>query len=330
MKNEIRARPCRCAAGLPNRSKHFHLMKTQVLLPTILALALGAGTALAATRTSANYTVSTETVDAAGGRAGSAAYLHDGCLGGLGGLSTVAAPPQVAKHGYLGQLYDVSALALSASPPTVDERAVRPITASAVLDDATFQRVFGTEVAWTIVSGPIQSISPAGQALADTVYQNTPATIAGLYQNRSATLDLTVLNVDNDDFGLYGGDGIDDAWQVNYFGLDNPLAFPGADPDLDGQTNRFEYIAGTIPTDYESRFRLRIERVDGRPTHRALIFSPRYPSRSYTVQFRTNVASGLFEPLTGALTNDNGVIRTVTDRTATNAARFYRVRITYP
>jgi len=63
-----------------------------------------------------------------------------------------------------------------------------------------------------------------------------------------------VINVGNDDFGSYAGDGLDDAWQVSYFGSDNPNAAPGADPDGDFMSNRGEYIAGTIPTNATSHF----------------------------------------------------------------------------
>lgn len=43
---------------------------------------------------------------------------------------------------------------------------------------------------------------------------------------------------------------LDDAWQNQYFGLDNPLAAPTADPD--GETNSFEFTAGLIPSDPQS------------------------------------------------------------------------------
>lgn len=133
-----------------------------------------------------------------------------------------------------------------------------------------------------------------------------------------------------DDWDGYVGDLIDDAWQVHYFGTNNPLAGPLMDPDGDGQTNRFEYIAGTDPTNALSRLVFWIEPETNPPTHRHLFFDPRFADRSHTVQFRTNVASGSFAPLTGAATNDLGTLRMVTDQQATNAARFYRVYLTYP
>ena len=55
------------------------------------------------------------------------------------------------------------------------------------------------------------------------------------------------------------GDGIDDAWQVQYFGLPpNANAGPLRDPDGDGRNNRDEWIAGLSPADPASVFKLRI------------------------------------------------------------------------
>jgi hypothetical protein len=162
------------------------------------------------------------------------------------------------------------------------------------------------------------------------VYENTLASARGSYFSRSATLGLLVLNVNIDNFGTYAGDGLDDAWQVQYFGLNNPQAVPGLDPDLDGQTNGYEYVVGTIPIDALSKFRLRIENVLAQPTHRNLIFSPRYPTRTYSPEYRLDAAPEPFGPLPSISTSDVGVERTVTDLQATNDHRIYRVRVTLP
>jgi hypothetical protein len=117
---------------------------------------------------------------------------------------------------------------------------------------------------------------------------------------------------------------------VQYFGLDNPLAAPGLDPDGDGQTNAFEFTAGLIPTDPGSLFQLRIERVAGQPGHKNLIFNPRLPDHIYTIEFRPSLTAGQWDPLAGASFIDNGDTRTVTDPNAAVSARFYRVLITRP
>ena len=80
--------------------------------------------ARAASRSSANYSVPADTQDAGGRRATSASYSNSGCVGGVAGLGAVAAPAETAKHGYLGQLYDVKSLQLSANPTNVNEAKV--------------------------------------------------------------------------------------------------------------------------------------------------------------------------------------------------------------
>jgi len=302
---------------------------------TFFGLIVAAGAMLSlstqgAPRSSANYSVPADTVDAGGAKATSAAYSNDGSVGGIGGMSATSAPLFTAKHSYVGQLYDVTGVSLSANPLNVNEGTKAQLTGSAVLDDATVLPLASTALSWGVSSGPIASIDPSGLATAGNVYQNTAATVHGDYLGQSGALTLIVLNVGADDFGAYAGDGLDDAWQVQYFGLNNPNATPTADPDGDGQNNLFEYIAGTNPTDPLSTFQFSIAPVAGQPGQQNLIFSPRFPSRSYTVQFRDDLSAGSFAPLLGTATADNGAQRTVTDLNATGASRFYRVQITLP
>jgi hypothetical protein len=306
------------------------IMKTRAVFLVALSVPLAMEVASAATRTSASYSLTTETADAGGRRAASASYSHEGSLGGIAGVGAIVSPPQTVRHGYIGQLYDIAGLTLFASPASLNEGATRQLSAAAALDDGSSQPLAGTSVAWGVVSGPIASINPSGLATADVVYRNTPATVRGDYSGRSATLDLLVYDVNPDNFGSYAGDGLPDDWQVNHFGLNNANAAPGSDPDLDGQTNAFEHYVGTVPTDALSLFRLRIESVAGQPTHRNVIFSPRHASRNYSVWYDTEVDSGSYSLLTGTTTSDNGAERTVTDLNATNTLRFYRVRISWP
>ncbi len=65
------------------------------------ALLAPIATAKAGPRTSASDTIATDTTDAGGRRATSANYTNDGSAGTVTGISTVAAPAETAKHGYL-------------------------------------------------------------------------------------------------------------------------------------------------------------------------------------------------------------------------------------
>ena len=220
----------------------------------LLALSGCADPLHAGPRISTSYNVATDTADAGGKRTTSASYTNDGSLGAVTGLSTVAAPAGTAKHGYIGQLYDVTGLTLTAATLNVNETATLQLAAWQALDDATTLAVPAASVTWSVLNGPLSGISDGGLATAGTVYQNTNATAQGSYQSFLNTLTLTVLNVNTDDFGIYAGDGIADDWQVLYFGIGNSNAGPLLDPDHDGWINLFEYNARLVPTDPSSSF----------------------------------------------------------------------------
>jgi hypothetical protein len=306
-------------------------MKTKCLV--ILTSALGAliPPLHAGPRTSANYSITTDTVDDGGKRTASANYTNDASVGGITGLATVASPAETAKSGYVGQLYEATGLVLDATPLTINEGSTRQLSAAQLLDDSTTLVLNASSVAWSVLSGPLTSINVSGLATAGIVYQNTGATAQGSYAGNTGTLDLTVLNVNIDDFGSYAGDAIDDSWQVQYFGQPpNPNAGPNVDFDGTGQTNLFKYIAGLNPLDPNSRFTLQIQPLPGQPTRKNLIFSPRFPDRTYVVKSKPDLSALTWDSLTSSTFTDNGQERTVTDLNATGAMKFYHVEITKP
>lgn len=121
-------------------------------------------------------------------------------------------------------------------------------------------------------------------------------------------------------------------WRFQYFGTTANAgnAADLADPDGDGNHNQLEYVAGTIPIDPESRFRLRIEPVLGIPEWKRLVFSPRLSGRTYVVKSGADLQVAGFTTLTPIMTSDNGDVRTVTDVLATPKGKFYVVEITMP
>ena len=304
--------------------------------PTIFLLALfaAAATASAGPRASTNYSVSAESLGGGGVRAQSAAYSIDGsAVGefGAGANSVVASAAYSSKAGYVGELYEIVSLSVTAPPSnTLNESTSRQLIAAPQADDGTTLAAFNpSTITWSVVNGPITSVSSAGVATAGIVYQTTPATVSGSGQALSGQLTLSILNVNNDDLGSYAGDGIDDAWQVQYFGQNNPQASPTADPDGDGHNNSFEFTAGLVPNDPNSRFVLNIQPVAGQPNRQAIIFSPLVGGRTYGVQFRPSLTSG-WSPLTGTTQSDSGNQRTVIDPNASPAPKFYRVQVTKP
>lgn len=277
------------------------------------------------TRSSTGYSIPAESADSAGKRTTSTSYTSDGSLGGITGMAIVAAPAETAKSGYIGQLYEVTALQLAASPTTMNESDTRQLSASQLLDDGFLNAVPAASLIWTVQSGPLTSLSAAGLATAGVVGQDTAAVVQGRYLGLSGTLGLTVLDTIADNFGTYAADGLPDTWQLQYFGPNNPLAAPTADATGTGQNNLFKYIAGLNPTDHSSRFVTTVGPASGSHT---ITISPLLADRSYTVLFSTNLTDWL--PLTSMTIQDNGQTRTVTDPDATATKKFYRVEITKP
>jgi len=277
-----------------------------------------------------NYTLAPEAIDHGGQRGTSANYtLNSSAM--PGGQGTSAA--YTLRSGFAGQLADAIAttLELSASPLTVNEGSTRQLAATLIFDDLSTQSLAASSITWSVQSGPLAGISTSGLATAAPVYQNSAAIAQGTYQSFTDTITLTVLNTLPDNFGAYAADGIDDDWQVQYFGLPpNANAAPSADPDFDGQNNFMEFMAGLMPTNASSFFQLAITSVPGQPNQRRIIFSPRFENRTYTVQTSLTLVSSSWQPLTTTTISDVATVRTVTDTQATEPRKFYRVQITRP
>lgn len=281
-------------------------------------------------RSSADYSVTADTADAGGQRSISASYKNDASAGGITGISTASAPDQTAKAGYLGQLTEVLLLQLTATPATVNETESARLGALQLFDDDSLNPLTATQVSWGVLSGPLSGIDGNGIATAATVYQKTAATAQGAYAGATGKLDITVLDSIADNFGSYVADGLADDWQVQYFGLANPLAAPQLDPDGDGQHNRFEFSAGLVPTDPLSRFSLTIAQMPGEPEQMKVIFHPVIAGRSYTVMTSPDPGVAAWTPLAGAISSDNGSQRTVIDTSAAADRKFYVVEIKKP
>ena len=309
-------------------------MKSRLLFIPVIACLIAE--AHADLRTSQNYSIATETTDSGGSRGTSGAggnYTNSGSISTVTGIASITSPAEVAKAGYIGQLFDVTDLQLNSASPTntVNEGATLQLAAFQLLDDATFLAVPAASVAWSVVSGPLTGINASGLATADLVYREAFATAQGIFGGfPPKTLTLRVEDVDCDNYREYAGDGICDDWQVLYFGLPpNPLAGPAVDFDGTGQTNLFKYIAGLNPLD-GSRFTLTLAPVPGQPAQRNIIFTPRLTDRSYAVTFKTDLNAATWTPLPGGIVNDNGQQRTVTDPSASGAKKFYHIEITKP
>jgi len=161
------------------------MMKTALLL--FLGLAVNS---FAAVQSSANYSVLSCSMDAGGTRAVSSNYSNDGSLGGFSGLVSAIAPQETARIGYIGKLYEVTALTLTAPATNLNEGASMPLSAVQFLDDGTVSPV-STVDQWSF-TGPIAGIDAAGIVTAGNVTQNTPATVQARLEGWLASLNIMV------------------------------------------------------------------------------------------------------------------------------------------
>ncbi len=301
-------------------------------MKTILLAALALTICVHAQRTSADYAVQAGSTDAGGSRSASANYSCDSSLGHAAGISTDPASLEIVRTGYIGQLYEVTALAITADPPALEERDSRWLETWQVLDDSTLTKIHGSLVSWSVDSGPLSGINEYGIVTAASVYQNSPAVVRGAVFGLEDTLELTVLNVTADDYEEYAGDGIDDDWQVAYFGPPpNANAGPQVDVDQDGQDNRFEFLSGFSPVDPTARFILSIVSVDNDISLAQLKLNRVIPDRTYTLFASPDLSPASFDPiftLPPVGSPEDDVI--VQDWEALMPKRFYSISISKP
>jgi PKD repeat protein len=130
------------------------------------------------------------------------------------------------------------------------------------------------------------------------------------------------------------GDGIANWWRQRYFGngsVTNATSCATCDSNQTGQNNLFKYVAGLDPSDPASVFRVQIAGVTNDTSQAELLFTPLASGRTYTAQFSTDLASGIWSALAGydgPLTNGDKV--TITDTNAIEPQKFYRIRISLP
>jgi hypothetical protein len=193
---------------------------------------------------SASYTIVGDVIDLGGQRTTSATYVNIGSAGGISGMAGAPLPGITVKAGYVAQVVEVTALVLTASGATLNEGGNGQIAAWQQLDDATFLAVPAASVGWSITPGPLTTISASGLVSAGAVFQDTPATLQGVFASHTGTFSLTVRNTNPDNFSTFANDGLDDALQVRA----TVLAAPNADADGDGTSDLLEYAFGTSLT----------------------------------------------------------------------------------
>ena len=243
----------------------------------------------------------------------------------------------------------VVGLAISAPSPTIEETGTRQLAAELLYDDGSRSPL--SDVAWSVLSGPVADISATGLATPAAVYQDTPAVVRGGNGPFSGELTLTVLNSAPDNYGTYAADGLPDTWQIQYFGFDAPKAGKYDDFDGDEVGNLIEFATGTHPASTASgpqalRFAGNTLVSPGKPVtdyspapnvldYRVLFVRRKDPAArlSYGPQFSRNLAtwSNATTPLT--VIADDGTFELVSVRFPTliggirSSSKFFRLNV---
>jgi hypothetical protein len=137
----------------------------------------------------------------------------------------------------------------------------------------------------------------------------------GLGGFNSSTIQMTVLP----DFD---GDGIADEWELRYGMNTNNAADGLLDLDGDGMNNHDEFIAGTDP--YDASSLLKLIRT---ATNKTVLQFLAQTNISYTVQYRTNLTTGIWTTWTNILPQQSQVrtIEVNTPNPPPESVRFYRI-----
>ncbi len=305
---------------------------TAAIFFTCAALAGVAPAFAQSTSTSANFALlhAPPGDSVGGGRMTGATVVADVSIGdpASGLVSNVTGGGVQAKCNFVGQLYDVASVSIAASPATINEGGTRQLTATATLDDATTLALNGL-AAWDY-SPPITFIDTnSGVATAGAVFQNMQTQILASYRGVTGNIQLNVLNVNPDNFGAYASDGLDDDWQVLYFGQPpNANAAPTADPDGDGRDNRLEFLSGFLPTDPESAFQFTISGFSS-PGVMDFNLNKVIPGRTYTLKESSNLIAP-FVTVSDFSASTEETDKLIQDPSAPSGRNFYIIEISKP
>jgi hypothetical protein len=300
---------------------------------------------------SANYSLEPAALDNAGLTTTSANYrANSSATPGAASSSGT----YTLRTGFAGQLHDGVALSIHGSELllSINEGAAHQLSATLAYDDQTTSALAAESLSWSVLSGPLSAVSGAGWVSAGAVYQDTMAHVGGVYQTFSATLDVTVLNTNDDNFAAYASDGLPDAWQVQYFGLPpKPQATALADFDGDGLSNLQEYAFGMNPTQGSSppvMWNGATQVGGGVPTqlvtsgNGTFTFRAVYARRkdyvaahiSYTAEFSGDLLTWKASTATPSVLSDNGQMQAVAVPypffVAGKKAHYFRVKVEMP
>ena len=118
-----------------------------------------------------------------------------------------------------------------------------------------------------------------------------------------------------------------DEWRIHFFGsLTHPNAADLADADGEGVPNWREYLAGTDPTDPNSRLQLSgAASPAGKAQNQMALQWLTAPGKAYEVQWSSNLSGGSWSTL--ATVSGDGTAARCFDTNLTATVRYYRLRV---
>lgn len=246
----------------------------------------------------------------------------------LGNVSPVTPNGAQEKPNLIGQLYDVSEVVIAALPATMNEGGTSQLSATATMDDGS-TLTDPASTTWGFSAPAIAGINAfTGIATAGPVFEETTTEVAATILGVSGELELTILDVDFDNYLSYGGDGIDDDWQVSNFSLPpNSLAAPDANPDGDANDNLTEFLAGFDPNDANSFLKLIILSISGSTVE--LELNKAIPGRTYRLMETADLSLPFTELDNFSVTAEE-LQKILEDSDAPAGANFYRLDIAKP
>ena len=118
------------------------------------------------------------------------------------------------------------------------------------------------------------------------------------------------------------GDGLPDGWETAHGLILNDPSDALADADGDRMSNRAEYQSGTSPTNAASLLKLEaVTQASGKAT----VTFPAAANQTYTVEWSAQPAGGAWLKLVDLLARSYDRVESVTDSSAGDPGRFYRV-----